>query len=221
MVYLYVRLLQRLTTPPGSSHSCIVHWTSASFPGQASKSKRLFNASKGDEQASFLREVQESRGTQAASEILRELSNCSLWKASTKPTHRASSYQHQPSGLTKILSNSATHSVMTARGDSTPFEGNPLRTPHHHLGPVTQDDKVRECEIIYTLTLTLPGSTCAQGRSRTFHWDQGTNCQHIDKGVPAEHLLLKLPGHVWTVTQDDLVRECEVRCTTELMVRLA
>jgi hypothetical protein len=117
------------------------------------------------------------------------------------------------------LSNSATHSVMTARGDSTPFEGNPLRTPHHHLGPVTQDDKVRECEIISTFALTLPESTCAQGRSRSFHWDQGTNCQHIDKGVHAEYHLLTLPGHVWTVTQDDKVRECEVKYTLTLTLQ--
>jgi hypothetical protein len=68
-----------------------------------------------------LRAVQESRGTQAAPEILRELRNCSLWKASTNPTHRASSYQHHPSGLTKILSNSATHSVMTARETPRPL----------------------------------------------------------------------------------------------------
>ncbi len=72
-----------------------------------------------------------------------------------------------------------------------------------------------------TLTLTLPESTCAQGRSRSFHWDQGTNCPHIGKGVPAEHLLLTIPGNVWTVTQDDLVRECEVRCTTALTVCLS
>jgi hypothetical protein len=83
-------------------------------------------------------------------------------------------------------------------------------------------NSLQTCEVIYTLTLTLPESTCAQGRSRSFHcWDQGTNCQHIDKGVPAEHLLLTLPGHVWTVTQDDLVRECKVRCTTALTVRLS
>jgi hypothetical protein len=168
-----------------------------------------------------LRSVQGSIETQTASTILRELDNYSLWKSSTKPKHSASYYQHQPSGLTKILSNSATHSVITARGDSTPFERDRLRTPHNHLEPVTQDDKVRECEIISTLTLTLPESTYAQGRSRSFHWDQGTNFQHIDKGVPAEYLLLTLPGHVWKVTQDDLVRECEVRCTTALTVRLS
>ena len=61
------------------------------------------------------------------------------------------------------------------------------------------------CEVIYTLTLTLPKSTCTQGRSRSFHWDQDTNCQHIDKGVPSEYILLTLAGHVWTVTHDDLI----------------
>ena len=71
------------------------------------------------------------------------------------------------------------------------------------------------------MTLTKPESTCAQGRSRSFHWDQGTNCRHIDKGAPTKNLLLTLPGHVWTVTQDALVRECEVYCTTALTVRLS
>ena len=46
------------------------------------------------------------------------------------------------------------------------------------------------------------------------HWDQGTNQRHIGKGSPSEHLLPTLPFHVWTVTQDTLVRECEVYCTT-------
>ena len=46
------------------------------------------------------------------------------------------------------------------------------------------------------------------------HWDQGPNCGHFDKGAPAEHLLQEPPVHVWKVTQDALVRECEVYCTT-------
>ena len=40
--------------------------------------------------------------------------------------------------------------------------------------------------------------------------NQGTNCRHLDKGSPAEHLLLASQVHVWKVTQDALVRECEV-----------
>ena len=81
----------------------------------------------------FMRAVQESRETQAAPAILRELNNCSLWKAPTKHKHHSSSYRHQPSGLTKVLSNSATHSLMTTGEDSTLVEGNPLRTPYHNL----------------------------------------------------------------------------------------
>jgi hypothetical protein len=139
-----------------------------------------------------LRAVQESSGTQADPSILRELSNCSLWKASTKPTHCASYCQHQPSGLTEFLSNSAIHSTMTTRKDSTPVEGNPLRTQYHHLGPVTQDDKARECEMMYNLTLALvPKNMCAQGRSRSFHWDQGTNCQYIDKLALPRPVIMK------------------------------
>ncbi len=150
---------------------------------------------------------------------LRELNNQSLWKASTKPKHSTSYNQHQPSGLTEVLSNStthsikimassltmankdsctklctrklndwqpshlpiklkgvsnrvkpvtfntfasnatspssflfaatfhfanhfqstviSTHSIMTTWEDSKPVEGNTLRTPYHHLGPVT------------------------------------------------------------------------------------
>jgi hypothetical protein len=154
-----------------------------------------------------LRSVQGSIETQTASTILRELDNYSLWKSSTKPKHSASYYRHQPSGLTDFSSSISAEHLL-------------LKSPVH-AWTVTQDDKVRECEIISTLTLTLPESTYAQGRSRSFHWDQGTNFQHIDKGVPAEYLLLTLPGHVWKVTQDDLVRECEVRYTTALTVRLS
>ena len=57
---------------------------------------------------------------------------------------------------------------MTTKEDSTPVLGNPLRTRFRHFGPVTQDDKARECEMMYTLTLALPKSTCSQGRSRYF-----------------------------------------------------
>ena len=51
------------------------------------------------------------------------------------------------------------------------------------------------------------------------HWDQGTNCRQFDKGAPAEHLLPTLTVHVWSVTQDALVRECEVYCTTTLTLQ--
>ncbi len=115
-----------------------------------------------------LQSVQESSGAHANPSILRELNNCSLWKASTKYTHRSSYYQPQPSGLTEVLRNLAIHYTMTTMGDSTPVEGKPLRTKYHHLGPVTQDDKARECEMMYTLTLALPKSMCAQERSRSF-----------------------------------------------------
>jgi hypothetical protein len=88
-----------------------------------------------------LRSVQEPIGTQAASTILRELDNYSLWKSSTKHKHNASYYRHQPSGLTEFLSStSADHLLLTSSV---------------HEWAVTQDAKVRECEIIYTLTLTL------------------------------------------------------------------
>jgi hypothetical protein len=69
-----------------------------------------------------LRLVQESSGTQAAPTILRELNSFYLC------THCASYCQHQPSGLTEILCNSAMHSTMTTKKDSTPVEENPLRT---------------------------------------------------------------------------------------------
>ena len=51
------------------------------------------------------------------------------------------------------------------------------------------------------------------------HWDQGTNCGKIDKGALAEHLLPTSPDHVWTVTQDALVRKCEVYFTTALALQ--
>jgi hypothetical protein len=88
-----------------------------------------------------LRSVQGSIETQTASTILRELDNYSLWKSSTKPKHSASYYRHQPSGLTDFLSSTAAEHL--------------LLTSPVHAWTVTQDDKVRECEIIYTLTLTL------------------------------------------------------------------
>jgi hypothetical protein len=75
-----------------------------------------------------LQSVQESIGAQAASTILRELSNCSLWRSSTKPAHRASCCQQQPSGLMKVLNNLTIHSTMTTKEDSMPVLGNPLRT---------------------------------------------------------------------------------------------
>jgi hypothetical protein len=75
-----------------------------------------------------LQSVQESSGAHADPSILRELNNCSLWKASTKSTHCASYCQPQPSGLMEVLSNLAIHYTMTTMGDSTPVEGNPLRT---------------------------------------------------------------------------------------------
>ena len=126
-----------------------------------------------------LRLVQESSGTQAAPTILRELNNCYLWKAFTKPTHRASYCQHQPYGLTEILSNPAIHSTITTKKDSTTIEGNTLRTRYHHLGTMTQDDKARECEMMYTLTLTLPKGTCDKRRSRSFRLDQGTTANTL------------------------------------------
>ena len=51
------------------------------------------------------------------------------------------------------------------------------------------------------------------------HWDQGTNCGHFDKGASTEHLLPTLQIHVWTVTQDALVKDCEVNCTTALTLQ--
>ena len=51
------------------------------------------------------------------------------------------------------------------------------------------------------------------------HWDQGTNCRHFDKAAPTEHLLPTSQVHVWTVTQDALVRECEIYYTTALTLQ--
>ena len=43
---------------------------------------------------------------------------------------------------------------------------------------------------------------------------QWTNCRYLNKGSSTEHLLQAPPLHVWTVTYDALVRECEVYYTT-------
>jgi hypothetical protein len=51
------------------------------------------------------------------------------------------------------------------------------------------------------------------------HWNQGSDCGHLNKGAPTEHLLPTSPSHVWTVTQDALVRECEIYCTTALTLQ--
>ncbi len=48
-----------------------------------------------------------------------------------------------------------THSIMTTLENSKLVEGNALRNPYCHFGPVTQDAKVRECVVMCTLTLTL------------------------------------------------------------------
>ena len=42
------------------------------------------------------------------------------------------------------------------------------------------------------------------------HWNQGSDCWHLDKGAATEFLLLALTIHVWTVTQDTQGRECEI-----------
>jgi hypothetical protein len=133
---------------------------------------------------SSLQSVQDSRGSRAYPWILRELSNCSLLKASTKSTHCASYCQPQPYGLTEVLSTSDIHYTMTTMEDSTPVEGNPLRTWYHHLGPVTQDEKARECEMMYTLTLALPKSTCTQGRSRSFIGTKEQTADTLTKSLP-------------------------------------
>jgi hypothetical protein len=73
------------------------------------------------------------------------------------------------------LCNLAKYSKITARKDSTLIEENPLRTQYHHLESMNHNDKARECEMMYILTLALPKSTCAQGRSRSFHLDQETS----------------------------------------------
>ena len=123
--------------------------------------------------------VRESIGTQAASTVLRESSNCSFWRSSTKPAHCASGCQQQLSGLIKVLNHSAIHSTITTKEDSTPFLGDPLGTRYHHLGTMTQNDKARECEMMYILILALPKSTCAKGRSRPFHLDQETTADTL------------------------------------------
>ena len=111
--------------------------------------------------------VPDSSGTQSVSTIRRELNIFYLLKASTKPTHYASCCQHQPSDLTEILCNSAIRSTMT------------------------QDDKARECEMMYDLTLMLPKSTCVQRRSRYFHLDQETTAYILTSWYCQDLLVVK------------------------------
>jgi hypothetical protein len=66
---------------------------------------------------------------------------------------------------------------------------------------------------------SLPRARALKESQDLSHWDQGTNCGHFDKGAPTEHLLWTSQVHVWTVTQDALVRECEVECTTTLTLQ--
>jgi hypothetical protein len=63
---------------------------------------------------------------------------------------------------------------------------------------------------------SLPRACALKVSQDISHWYQGTNCGHFDKGAPKEHLLPTLQVHVWAVTQDALVRECEIYCTTAL-----
>ena len=60
---------------------------------------------------------------------------------------------------------------------------------------------------------SLPRARALKENQDLSHRYQGTNCRHLNKGSPAEHFLPTLQVHVWTVTQDALVRECEVYCT--------
>ena len=57
---------------------------------------------------------------------------------------------------------------------------------------------------------SLPRARALQEDQDFSHQYQGTNCRYLNKGSPAEHFLPALQIHVWTVTQDALVRECEV-----------
>ncbi len=59
---------------------------------------------------------------------------------------------------------------------------------------------------------SLPRARALKDNQDLSHRYQGTNCRHLNKGSPAEHFLPTLQVHVWTVTQDALVRECEVYC---------
>ena len=117
------------------------------------QSTKFSRASKGDGQASFFAISTRINWNSSRFNILRESSNCSFWRSSTKPAHRASGCQQQTSGLIKVLNHSAIHSTITTREESTPFLGDPLGTRYRHLGTMTQNDKAKECEMMYTLIL--------------------------------------------------------------------